>query len=236
MLNSSCASQPVSREPTRAELAQLDIRLGTELSEGLEAMLPLEKRPEITVFLREIGVRLTEKSEELRSSPLGVQLFKRAHDAGVADVPILSIPGVRIYLSTEYLKTVETESELAGALAVELARVSLRQVPKRLQAISATSPDSPAVVDIRVFRPVEAELVEAVPRAVELLYRTGYDPRGLVEYWKRWRTEEITAIPEGGANRLIRETYRAIARYTPLRNPVVRSQEFLRLKQRIAGI
>ncbi|HTL12018.1 MAG TPA: hypothetical protein VL588_06000 [Bdellovibrionota bacterium] len=247
LLFAGCQSAPERREPTRAELAQLDLRLGTELATELERRLSLEKPSDAEVYLRKLALKLIEGAPELKDSPLGVLMFHRKHDQGIADSPILGLPGIRIYVSLEYLKAVETESELAAAIGLELARVSLRQIPRRIQAdamarasaVPTGEPRRPTegeTLDVSLVRPSEDEYTEAIPVAVGLLYRAGYDPRGLVEYWKRWQTEASQGVPGEVARRLVSETYRAIASYTPLRNPVVRSKEFLKLKQLIARI
>jgi len=129
-----------------------------------------------------------------------------------------------------------------AAVTVSRAALAIRNIPRRLQAAEDTAenpaegPPQAPVPDVTLLRPSEAEYSEAIPVAVGLLYRAGYDPRGLVEYWKRWQTEASQGVPGEAARRLVSETYRAIASYTPLRNPVVRSKEFLKLKQLIARI
>jgi hypothetical protein len=70
--------------------------------------------------------------------------------------------------------------------------------------------------------------------AVSLLYRAGYDPRGLVSLWARFRALGL-ASPYGAEllSRMEEKSREAITLYAPLRNPIVRSDPFLEMRKRV---
>lgn len=240
-----CESAPVRRELTREEIQRVDRHLGEELSARLEKRIELVREVDAQIYLRSLTAKLSLKSAQLSDSPVGVILYRRGKEGTPSEPLMFSTPGTRVYASVEYLKQVGFENELAAALALELAHVSLRHLAQRMESSTEgelapqKKPEEAreaetleAFASVGVFRFNRAETEDAIGVAVDLLYKSGYDPRGLVEYWKRCKEASLTYLPN--VDELIRETYRSIARYTPLRNPVVRSKDFIAFKQRIA--
>ncbi len=84
------------------------------------------------------------------------------------------------------------------------------------------------------LRFTESEETEAWVGAVDILYKAGFDPRGLLsllEKYEKLGTRSpypLKAIPE-----LQEQVRQKISFYVPLRNPVLRSQEFLVIQERI---
>jgi hypothetical protein len=66
------------------------------------------------------------------------------------------------------------------------------------------------------------------------MYRAGFDPRGLISFWNRYAENPAhSPLDPGLLQQLIERSRTAIAQRAPLRNPIVRSKEFLALKKRI---
>ena len=75
---------------------------------------------------------------------------------------------------------------------------------------------------------------EAAEAAVDILYKAGYDPRGLVSLWEKFeKNPKQSPFERGLIPKLLEATRRAIAGYPPLRNPVIRSKAFLAVHKRI---
>jgi predicted Zn-dependent protease len=155
------------------------------------------------------------------------------------------------------IRAVEFENELAANMAFQFGQilkghVLLRMQDDRVREQGGDREGTPALLegivssapkaerDIDYFSPtgifeLSDELnLNAVNPAVEILYQAGYDPRGLVAVW-----EKLLAHPDRSPyeavllRKLIEKTRRTIAQYSPLRNPIVRSQDFISIQRRI---
>ena len=69
-------------------------------------------------------------------------------------------------------------------------------------------------------------------RMVELLYRAGYDPRGVIQFWQKSKSEWSGMSPDWAAI-LQEEAFGQISRRVPLMNPVVRTPEFGEIEKRL---
>jgi predicted Zn-dependent protease len=168
------------------------------------------------------------------------------------------LPGNRIYLSRGFLRGVDYESELAGALAMELAHVARKHVHARLalqsgeprmvertveyatlEGLLPLHPSQPRrPIDFfgarGIFAYEEEALLEAAETAVGLAYRAGYDPRGLVGVWTRYQAAPANSpYPQATVAKLLERTRQVIANYVPLRDPIVRSPQFIAIQKRI---
>jgi hypothetical protein len=100
------------------------------------------------------------------------------------------------------------------------------------------SPEDPSLIRRADWRDLfdfeEAEDLEATAGAVQLLYRAGYDVRGVATFWEKL----IPIVESTGHSRtrieLLREhAYKNIALLPPLRNPIVRTEAFDRFRKRV---
>ena len=163
------------------------------------------------------------------------------------------MPGNRIYFSIELLKHLDYENQVAAALAIELANLRKKFVSQRVDeqilsgmGIQATESEPLAPIEmeeltsVRFFGPagvfyyLEKDRTAAVEEAVYLLYRAGYDPRGLSSVFELYaENSQFSPIEANTLPRLIEETRRVIAQLSPLLNPVVRTEAFIQIKKRI---
>jgi beta-barrel assembly-enhancing protease len=128
-----------------------------------------------------------------------------------------AVPGGVIFVSRELLRVVGNESELAGVLAHEVGHVANKHALKsirRAQFLSGVSTITAAnmkgdkgkqfqsmigdlqsvVFDKGLDKSME---FEADAAALETTYRTGYDPRGLINVLKKLQKVEATSIKKG---------------------------------------
>jgi hypothetical protein len=130
--------------------------------------------------------------------------------------PVYVRPGNAWYFNVLALRGLKFENELAAAVA---AAQVLSVLPQDLKVS---------------WRRVSREMVK-------VLYGAGYDPRGVVAFWKNWGQ----ALRQGAAPRaegyawgalsldLEEEARLEIAKLPPLLNPVVRSPEFVKVGKRL---
>jgi predicted Zn-dependent protease len=243
-----CATTVPAPPPiTPAEQVQRDQAAGTELARQFEAQLKFKQDKEVLVYLRNLAGALADATPELRSAAVGALVVSdrggRWHD--------YAIPGNRLYLSSGLLKRVSFENELAAAMALQFGHVMKRHVFLRLQEqkLKATGPsDYPSLEGlvpssgkaVDFFSPTgvysfpDEYYLEAVEAAVEVLYKAGYDPRGLVSLWEIYETNPShSPFEKDLLTKLLEKTRRVIALYSPLRNPIVRSQAFITIQRRM---
>ncbi len=237
-----CTSGLVRPTLSPGDVARQERSLGEILVPGLSARLPAVQDMELQVYLRRILETLAMASPELRDSPLGIQLYRDSQQR----LTSYSIPGTRVFLSAQVLKVLRYESELASLLAYELSLLESGVLLARLGAaleipeltaetLKVKLPNDPPFLGADGYFdfPLEARRA-ALKRAVGILYDAGYDPRGilaLIDAWKEagkkspWPLDELTDA------RI--ETRAELNTFPPLRNPVVRSEEFVKMLKRI---
>jgi predicted Zn-dependent protease len=224
-------STPEVRPPSPIEVARKDNALGQKLLERWEFPLRLHRDLDLEVYLRTTAAKLQQASPMIREFPLAVSIV---HEEASLEKNY-AFPGIQLYLSQAQLKRIEFENELAALIAVELARVEQRQFLRKMER---DSPEDPSLIRRADWRDLfdfeEAEDLEATAGAVQLLYRAGYDVRGVATFW-----EKLIPIAEStGHSRtrieLLREhAYKNIALLPPLRNPIVRTEAFDRFRKRV---
>ena len=150
----------------------------------------------------------------------------------------------------------EFENELAADLAIQLSYLKRKDVLNRLNQdldftkgrhidLTRMSPDEAQqwvdkvefLGEDGLFTFSEDEEREALIGAVDILYRAGYDSRGILTLLDRFR-ENPTHSPylENKIDRFKQCVRRKIALYTPLLNPIVQTQEFLIARNRMGKL
>lgn len=248
----SCSSAPPVREETRAERVQRDNAIGQNLSQRMGPEFKFKRDTEVSVYLRKIAESLSVSTEELKGTSIGVFLIQD-RDARWRNY---GLPGNRIYLSVNLLKELEFENEVAAAIAMELAHVMERHALERLREKQAkAAPDDvevssyqtivptlstelPKAIDYfgpnGIFAFAEESYLSAAEHAVGIMYRAGYDPRGLVSLWIKHKASPKHSPYEASTlDKLIEHTRRVNTQYAPLRNPIVRTHTFVAIQKRI---
>jgi len=247
---SSCATVVPPKPLTLEERIHRDNTQGTQIAASFESQLSLKTDIEVSVFFRKIAEKLISGQPELRVAPVGVLLIG---DQG-GKWRCFSLPGNRVYLSVGLLRGLSYENEIAAAIAFELGHIVKRDAlshwenkiqtqvqAQQVQKGDEREPVDPAKVDYTgvggLFAFTEDEYIGAAQVAVDLLYKAGYDSRGLISLWTRYK-KNLTYSPfeKNTLAKLIDSTRQAIALQSPLRNPVVRSEAFLAVRNRIQNL
>lgn len=225
----SCTTVPPPKPLSVQEQVQLDVAAGSKLLGRIEPVLPRKEEPELSRYLVGIGTRLSQSSLELRSAPLKVFLIDSLRSSWKS----VAIPGNRVYVSIPLLKKAQFENEVAAILALELSHLVKRHSLRHIERVGAAALEDP-FSDQGPFAFNLQEMLDSTASAVALLYSSGYDPRGLVTYWEVFRDHpESSPYSESAIEELLRKTRESIALYGPLRNPIVRSETFIKMERRI---
>jgi predicted Zn-dependent protease len=240
----ACSTIPEKRRITPQEQVQQDQSLGVKISAPFESHLKLKQDMDVAVYLRKIGANLAEMTPELKGSPLGIFLMK--DEKLQPRWRCYGLPGNRIYLSVGLLRGLEFENEVAAAISVEFAHILLRHAVTRFEKLrnpqDSNAPivagDSLTAADYfgtnGIFAFEDDDVVAAFRSAVLIMYRAGYDPRGLTALLSRFEKNPAKSpYPASLIARVEQQTRQEIAQYAPLRNPIVRSEAFVSVQKRI---
>ncbi len=248
LILSGCSTPPAPRPVRWDEQVRHDQAIGSALTPHLEKNLEFRNDLELSVYLRKMAQALADETPPLKDAPVGVFVVRESGGRWRS----FSLPGNRVYLPAGLLRRLEYESELASMLAFELANLLNRHAVKRATRGQSPFPVETSEVGSSPVEPVrepdllgpagilsfsQDDLVASAQTAVGVLYRTGYDPRGMTSLWQRMAQDpEHSPFDAPTLERLIESTRQAIALNAPLRNPIVRSEEFLKIKQRIRSL
>lgn len=180
---------------------QRERKLGDTLARGIESRVKVFVDPIVDDYLTRISFRLESTSDIHR--PLRIRVL---HDP---EINAYSVPG-HVYLTTGLISAVQSEAELAGAIAHELGHLVAHDSIRGVTRWQLGLP-------LRHFK--RSSEFEADRRAVQYVFLAGYDPIAFAEFIERvWpgsstrnylvilrRTFEMDP-PAGERTRRIRDT------------------------------
>jgi hypothetical protein len=228
----ACSSLPQEQKLTPSEQVRVDNAVGRTLVEKLGFHVVRVHDQDVTRYLTELTQGLTAATPELKESPLNISVVEN-NDGTWRNY---ALPGIKIYLSVGFLKSLEFENELAAALSFELVHILKRNLLHHVLSgeTSGQSPAQQVFVKPEHFLFTESEWSDSAEEAVRLLYEGRFDPRGLVSVLQRYQAEaKRSPIPAAMLPVILDRVYTAIVKYPPLRNPVVRSEQFVKMQKRI---
>lgn len=221
-----CSSVPKDASPAKAALlAEPPAEYSAAIEKGFRKRVTLLQDAEINNYLIRIAGRLFNPGKYR----ITIEIVNTQSTGYQPNVWV--IPGGKIFVDIRILKKMQFENELAAALAFGWERsedIKFRE--RMIYEVGSVDPD-PA--NLWLFENSEDQV--AVERAVERIYKAGYDPRGLVNYFDR-------LAPNNNANlnsqqySLKDKARRTIAFYAPLLNPIVRTEEFYKMRKRISRL
>jgi predicted Zn-dependent protease len=103
-----------------------EVELGRKFNLLIRSRFPLVEDPEVTEYVREMVERLRRT---MPAQPFQIQVYVVRNSAMNA----FAAPGGHLFVFTGMILGVESESELAGVLAHELAHVSQRHIAKHIE-------------------------------------------------------------------------------------------------------
>jgi len=241
----ACVSAP-PKKANLVEQVQQENAVGIRLAKKFEAKLHVVSDPVLDNYLSKVTNRLIRSSADPRLAGTGIQMIQSRGSVWRS----YSLPGRRVYLSAQLLQKMQSDNEVAALIAVELAHIQQRQVLDHLKPnASSNSSNSTPVVPAEETEQVQnpdffgpeglfsyngKEMDQTILSAVDLLYKAGFDSRGLVSAWETERKyADHSFYTVALLNDLIQNSREAVSSYPPLRNPIVRSQEFLEIQKRI---
>ncbi len=216
----------------------------------LEKRFKRVKDVEVTRYLNQLGHRLLEVSSELQVSLVDVVLIQNKGDLWRN----YSFPKGSIYLSVDLLKQLKWENEIVALLALQIAHLSQKSVFIRVQELYEEQANAPTFKNQASFEwpqfvqslswdkdgifdfSVKTEEA-AIKTAVQLLYLSGYDARGLISLYLTYQNQSnYSPYAREVLGELLGFARQEVAFYPPLRNPIVASPKYLFIHKRIQNL
>lgn len=244
----ACSTGSVEKPLTLSDQVAKDALLEDSILERFEPSLVKDKKLDVASMLNQVATLLHDNHPGLSKITLEVIPI----EDGDFVWQNFTIPGGRIYLSRGLLRSLEFENELAAVMAFELGHILNRHVARKLyfqeeqkqQKVDEFFSKKPLVSSdpLNYTRPggafyyTEDQIKQSIFSAVEILYKAGYDSRGVVSLWKIYK-QNIDHSPyrEPLLNQMMDWSYEAVALYSPLRNPRVQSNDFTKFLRKVRG-
>ncbi len=234
-----------------------EIQMGRQFAQMLEKNVKLVTDPVINEYVNRVGQNL------VRNSDAKVPFTIKVIDDDTINA--MALPGGFFYVNSGLILAADDESEMAGAMAHEIAHVAARHITRtmtraqlvNLMMIPASIVAGPGIggyiggqaanfgiplAFLKFSRGFEAE---ADYLGLQYMYKTGYDPNGLVTIF-----EKIGALEKKKPGVLakafsdhpqtpdrVEKSQKAIARILPAREQyLVTTSEFDQVKARMARL
>jgi predicted Zn-dependent protease len=177
-----------------------EIRMGKRYAQEIERQAKLVQDPVITEYVNRVGQNL------VRNSDVKVPVSIKVIDSD--EVNAFALPGGFFYVNTGLILRAETEAELAGVMAHEIAHIAARhgtrQATRGQIANLASIPliflggwggyavrqAASILVPMGFLKFSRAFEKEADLLGLQYLYKAGYDPTAYVDFFEKLQTAE----------------------------------------------
>ncbi len=232
-----------------------EIAMGREYAQQIEASAKLVEDPFISEYVNRIGQNLVRKSD------VRVPFTIKVIDSN--EVNAFALPGGFLYVNSGLVRMADSEAELAGVMAHEIAHVAARHATRQITrghlarlasiplvfvgggvgyAIATAAGFALPMTFLSFSRGFEAE---ADYLGLQYLYATGYDPNAYVSFFEKVQAREkkkpgslskaFSTHPQTPDR--VKKTQLHITTILPPRSEyVVDTSEFADVKARLAGI
>ena len=229
-----------------------EIAMGKRMAQDVERHSKIVDDPVIAEYVNRVGQNLVRNSDA--KVPFTIKLIDSA------DVNAFALPGGFFFVNSGLMLRAESESELAGVMAHEIAHVAARhgtrQATKGQLVQIASIPllfiggwtgygiyqASSFLIPMTFLKFSRGMESEADFLGVQYLYKAGYDPTSFIDFFEKMLADEkrrpgtmsklFRSHPPHGSR--IRKTQKNIDRLLPSKSEyVVNTSEFLQVKARL---
>ena len=229
-----------------------EIAMGKRMAQDVERHSKIVDDPVIAEYVNRVGQNLVRNSDA--KVPFTIKLIDSA------DVNAFALPGGFFFVNSGLMLRAESESELAGVMAHEIAHVAARhgtrQATKGQLVQIASIPllfiggwtgygiyqASSFLIPMTFLKFSRGMEAEADFLGVQYLYKSGYDPTSFIDFFEKMLADEkrrpgtmsklFRSHPPHGSR--IRKTQKNIDKLLPSKSEyVVNTSEFIQVKSRL---
>jgi len=221
-----CATpQPVDTHVS--EERQHDYAVGVLLAQKFETQFQLYQDSVLSTYLEDLATVLAQLSSAVKQNRVKVQVVEDLSHRWTS----YAFPVNQIYLSRSLIRSIRFENELAAVIALEIAHLENRDLITRFEKFSN---QRDLMTTKKLFEFSSAARIAALELAMEMMYQAGYDQRGMVYLLGRYQKHPERSPYDSALVKLLMEnSRRIIALHAPIRNPIVRSDRFLAVFNRM---
>jgi predicted Zn-dependent protease len=232
-----------------------EVALGRELAREVESQSRIVDDPVVSEYVNRLGQNLVRNSDA--KVPFTVKVIDSE------EVNAFALPGGFMFVNTGLILRAGSEAELAGVLAHEVAHVAARHATKQVtRGQIANFASIPLIfmggwagygvrqaaglaVPLGFLRFSRGMERQADRLGLEYMYKAGYDPTAFIDFFERIQTMEkrkpgtiskIFASQPPTDDRVRRAQKEIQEGLQPLREYVVDTSEFQRMKSRLARL
>lgn len=240
--NFGCASAPKQKPIPISEQIVLDMQKSQDLMIEFQRKITRVPTPEVQDYLNRLAQSIAKQEPGFEANTVEVRVYQDLdkQDLNKQIKRIYAFPGTTIFIPASFLVQVGYENELAAAISYELAQVIHRYLAKKLDAPIIGEP-APVILfgPESVFNFEREERKMTIQKATELMFKTKFDTRGLPSFFQHyasyltgvWNQDSDLVKNEVEFN--LREARKAMAAQLPLRDPIVRSADFINFKKKL---
>ena len=235
-----CISAPPPKS-NLIEQARQQNAIGTDLAQQFESKLRYHSDPVVNRYLDGIAAMLSATSGDPRLTGTRVAVISDSDRQWRS----FGLPGRRVYFPVGLLRQLHFDNEVAAVIALEDGNIlethaidHLNQELVTRKEKGSKPPQEAVAVDFLGPRGIFSfgfdEMKDSVGVAVSLMYGAGFDVRGLLQIWERFRSNPAhSPYSPDELEELLDFTRETISRYAPLKNPIVGTSGFQSLRKRI---
>lgn len=224
-----CGSVPVPAPLSPHEQLTVDTVKVKDLRLQFEKQVTLEKDANLEKYLTAVARQITREEAALRAE----KVLVRVHlDTKPELKKSFSFPGVVIFIPKSILYQINFENELAALIALELAQIERRDLAQEMD-----KNERPILFgDLSIFHFSQKARGESIELGTKLMYAAGYDPRGMVALFQKFHSYFLDSSSPAGQKELtyyLKQAQKAKNDFIPSLQPIVRSNDFLRMKKEL---
>jgi predicted Zn-dependent protease len=226
-----CGSVPVPPPLSVHEQLKVDTEKAKGLLVEFEKNVQFLKSANVEKYLTAVARQIAREEEALKTEKVIIRIHQ---DSKNELKHSYSFPGVVISIPKSFLFAINFENELAALIALELAQVERRELAQELE-----KNENPILFgELSVFNFSEKSRGESIELGTKLMYAAGYDPRGMVALLQKYSNYFVDLSAPKAQKELnfyIKQAQKAKNEFMPSLQPIVRSNEFLKMKKDLKG-
>lgn len=233
---------------------EAEIAIGRNLAWELEQNVTLLNNPVVVDYVNRVAQNVVKNSDA--KLPFTIKVIDSA------EVNALGLPGGFLYITTGLIQTADNEAQLAAMMAHAVAHVTARHAAEQQGratlinmaalplTISSSVPSTvfpglgSPTVPLSFLKWSRAAVEEADWLGLQYLYKAGYDPTAMVEFFERVATLSVVRRPVSESfsthpriEDRIAQSLKNIRTYLPARQRnLVTTSEFQEIKNRLVEL